>query len=231
MSRPSKQYRRHRFPPQIISHALWLYNRFSLSVRDVEDLFAQRGVEVSCETVRRWCLKFGPGYTARARRRQPRLGDIRHLDEVFIRIGGRQHDLWRAVDQDGDVTDISVQARRDQRAAKRFLRKLIKGQGGEPNRLVTDELRSYPPAHRDVMRAVPHETHPYANNRAEVSPQPTRQRERQMRRFKSSSQAQRFLGSFRFTGSYRICSGSDAICCARRMPGCFETVRFQIGPW
>ena len=152
-------------------------------------------VESRCPP-RRLCVgvwSSGPGYAARARRRQPRLGDILHLDEVFIRIGGRQHDLWRAFDQDGEVIDISVQARRDQRAPKRFLRKLIKGQGGEPNRLVTDKLRSYPTAHRDVMPAVPHETHPYANNRAEVSHQPTRQRERQMRRFKSPSQAQRFL--------------------------------------
>ena len=229
MSRPSKQYRRHRFPPQIISHALWLYHRFSLSFRDLEDLLAQRGVEVFCETVRRWCLKFGPGYAARARRRQPRLGDIGHLDEVFIRTGGRQHDLWRAVDQDGDVIDISVQARRDQRAAKRFLRKLIKGQGDEPNRLVTDKLRSYPPAHRDVMRAVPHETHQYANNRAEVSHQPTRQRERQMRRFKSPSQAQRFLGSFRFTGSYRICSGSKPSAARGECPDVSRPGVFRLG--
>ena len=193
MSRPSKQYRRHRFPPQIISHAVWLYHRFSLSFRDVEDLLAQRGVEVSYETVRRWCLKFGPGYAAKAKRRQSRLGDTWYLDEVFIRIGGRQQYLWRAVDQDGDVIDILVQARRDQGAAKRFLRRLVKGQGGEPNRLVTDKLRSYGPAHREVMPSVPHDTRQYANNRAEVSHQPTRQRERQMRRFKSSSQAQRFL--------------------------------------
>jgi putative transposase len=191
MIRPSKQYRRHRFPPQIISHAVWLYHRFSPSFRDVEDLLAQRGVEVSYETVRRWCLKFGPGYASRTKRRQRRLGDTWHLDEVFIRIGGRQQYLWRAVDQDGDVIDILVQSRRDQRAAKRFLRKLVSGQGGEPNRLVTDKLRSYGPAHREVMPSVPHDTRQYANNRAEVSHQPTRQRERQMRRFKSWSQAQR----------------------------------------
>ena len=193
MIRPSKQYRRHRFLPEIISHAVWLYHRFSLSFRDVEDLLAQRGVDVSYETVRRWCLKFGPKYAARAKRRQLRLGDRWHLDEVFIRIGGRQHYLWRAIDQDGDVIDILVQAHRDQRAAKRFLRKLVKGQGAEPNRLVTDKLRSYSPAHREVMPDVPHDTRRYANNRAEVSHQPTRQRVRQMRRFKSPSQAQRVL--------------------------------------
>ena len=169
MSTPSTRYRRHRFPPQIISHAVWLYHRFSLSFRDVEDLLAQRGVEVSYETIRRWCLKFAPSYAANGKRRQPRLGDIWHLDEVFVRISGRQQYLWRAVDQDGDVIDILVQARRDQRAAKRFLRKLVKGEGGEPIRLVTDKLRSYGPAHREIMPSVLHDTRQYANNRAEVS--------------------------------------------------------------
>jgi putative transposase len=193
MSTPSKQYRRHRFPPQIISHAVWLYHRFSLSFRDVEELLAQRGVEVSYETIRRWCLKFGPAYAARAKRRQPRFGDTWHLDEVFVKIRGRQEYLWRAVDQDGDVIDILVQSRRDQRAAQRFLRRLLKGQGSEPIRLVTDKMPSYGPAHRELMPSVPHDTRRYANNRAEVSHQPTRQRERQMRRFKSRSQAQRFL--------------------------------------
>jgi putative transposase len=139
MSGPSKQYRRHRFPPQIISHAIWLYRRFSPSFCDVEDLLAQRGVEVSYETMRRWCLKLGPRYAAKAKRRQPRLGDIWHLDEVFVKIGCRQQYLWRAVDQDGDVIDILVQPRRDQRAAKRFLRKLVGGQGGEPNRRRVNE--------------------------------------------------------------------------------------------
>jgi len=193
MSSTSQQYQRHRFPPQIISHAVWLYHRFSLSFRDVEDLLAERGIEVSYETIRRWCLKFGPVYAALAKRRQPRLGDIWHLDEVFVRIGGKQQYLWRAVDQDGDVIDILVQPRRDQRAAKRFLRKLVRAQGGEPNRLVTDKLRSYVPAHREVIPSVPHDTRQYASNRAEVSHQHTRQRERQMRRFTSPSQAQRFL--------------------------------------
>ena len=193
MSTRPALYRNHRFPPQIISHAVWLYHRFSLSFRDVEDLLAQRGIEVSYESIRRWCLKFGPGYAARAKRRQPRLGDTWHLDEVFVKIGGRQQYLWRAVDQDGDVIDILVQARRDRRAAERFLRKLVRGQRSEPRLLVTDKLGSYRVAHRVVMPSVVHETGRYANNRAEVSHQPTRQRERQMRRFKSRSQAQRFL--------------------------------------
>ncbi len=193
MNSRTPSYRRHRFPPQIISHAVWLYHRFSLSFRDVEDLLAQRGVEVSYESVRRWCEKFGPEYAARARRRQPRLGDTWHLDEVFVKIGGRRQYLWRAVDQDGDVMDNLLQARRDRRAAERFLRKLMKGQGREPRRLVTDKLGSYRAAHRVVMLSVVHETGRYENNRAEVSQQPTRQRERQMRRFKSRAQALRFL--------------------------------------
>ena len=186
-------YKGYRFPPEIISYAVWLYYRFSLSFRDVEDLLAQRGVVVSYETIRQWCGKFGPGYAAKLKRRQGRLGDIWHLDEVFVAIGGRRQYLWRAVDQDGDLIDILVQLRRDRRAAERFFRKLLKGQGCEPRRLVTDKLRSYAAAHRTVMPSVVHDTTRYANNRAEVSHQPTRRRERQMQRFKSASHAQRFL--------------------------------------
>ncbi len=193
MNSRTPSYRRHRFPPQIISHAVWLYHRFSLSFRDVEDLLAQRGVEVSYESVRRWCEKLGPDYAARAKRRQPQLGDTWHLDEVFVKIAGRRQYLWRAVDQDGDMIDILVQARRDRRAPERFLRKLVRGQRSEPRLLVTDKLGSYHVARRVVMPSVVHETGRYANNRAEVSHQPTRQRECQMRRFKSRSQAQRFL--------------------------------------
>ncbi len=125
------------------------------------------------------------------KRRQGRLGDTWHLDELFLTIQGRRQYLWRAVDQDGDVIDILVQLRRDRRAAERFFRKLLKGQGREPGRLVTDRLRSYAAAQRTVMPSVIHDTGRYKNNRAEVSHQPTRQRERQMRRFKSSAQAQR----------------------------------------
>jgi putative transposase len=186
-------YRGHRFPPEIISHAVWLYHRFCLSFRDVEDLLAERGVTVSYETIRHWCRKFGTGYARRLKRREGRLGDTWHLDELFVTIQGRRQYLWRAVDQDGDVIDILVQPRRDRRAAERFFRRLLKGQGGEPRRLVTDKLRSYSAARRDVMPSVRHDTSRYANNRAEVSHQPTRQRERQMRRFKSPEQAQQFL--------------------------------------
>ena len=187
------RYYGHRFPPEIISYAVWVYHRFCLSFRDVEDLLAERGIIVSYETIRIWCQKFGPGYARNLNRRQGRLGDTWHLDEVFIRINGQQHYLWRAVDQDGDVIDILVQPRRDQRAAERFFRRLLRGQGKEPFRIVTDKLRSYSAALRRILGEVAHSTERYANNRAEVSHQPTRQRERQMRRFKSAGQAQRFL--------------------------------------
>ena len=193
MNSKSPTYRGYRFPPEIISHAVWLYHRFCVSFRDVEDLLAQRGITVSYEAVRLWCIKFGPEYARRLKRRQSRSGDTWYLDEVFVTIQGRRQYLWRAVDQDGDVIDILVQSRRDRRAAKRFFRKLLKGQGSEPRRLVTDKLRSYGAAHRTVMPSVVHSTEQYENNRAEVSHQPTRQRERQMRRFKSPGQAQRFL--------------------------------------
>ena len=193
MTSPSPSYRGYRFPPEIISHAVWLYHRFRLSFRDVEDLLAQRGVTVSYETIRPWCQTFGLDYARQLRRRRGRLGDTWYLDEVFVTFHGRRQYLWRAVDQDGDVLDILVQSRRDRRAGARFFRKVLKGQGRAPRRLVTDKLRSYSAAHRTVMPSVVHSTRQYANNRAEVSHQPTRQRERQMRRFKSAGHAQRFL--------------------------------------
>ena len=186
-------YHGYRFPPEIISYAVLLCHRFCLSFRDAEDLLAQRGVIVSYETIRQWCQTFGPAYARGLRRRRGRMGDTWYLDELFVTIRGRRQYLWRAVDQDGDVIDILVQSRRDRRAATRFFRKLLKGQGREPRRLITDKLRSYAAAHRTVMPSVVHSTQQYENNRAEVSHQPTRQRERQMRRFKSAAHAQRFL--------------------------------------
>jgi len=177
------RYLRHRFPPVIISHAVWLYHRCGLSFRDVEELLAERGIIVSHETIRQWCGKFGPDYG------QGRLGDTWFLDEVFITINGQRQYLWRAVDQDGDLIDLLVQSRRDGRAARRFFRKLLKSQRQKPSRLVTDKLGSYRVAHRDVMPLVTHDTTQSANNRAEVSHQPTRQRERQMRGFTSSAHA------------------------------------------
>ena len=171
-------YHGYRFPPEIISHAVWLYHRFCLSFRDAEDLLAQRGVTVTYETIQHWCQTFGLDYAQRLRRRRGRLGDTWHLDELFVTIQGQRQYLWRAVDQDGDVIDILVQSRRDRRAAARFFHKLLKGQDREPRQLITDKLRSYAAAHRTVMPSVLHRTDQYANNRAEVSHQPTRQRER-----------------------------------------------------
>jgi len=190
MSNDRQRYHRHRFPPEIISHAVWLYHRFGLSLRDVEELL---GITVSYEAIRCWCAKFGPDYARRLRRLRGCLGDTWFLDEVFVTIQGQRHYLWRAVDQDGDVIDILVQRRRNARAARRFFRKLLKGQGSEPRWLVTDKLGSYRAAHRSMMPSVEHVTARYANNRSEVSHQPTRQRERQMRKVKSAAQAQRFL--------------------------------------
>jgi putative transposase len=193
MNTQKSLYHRHRFPPNIIQHAVWLYNRFSLSFQDIEDLLAERGVTVSYETIRRSCTKFDPRYATQLRRRYGRHGDTWHVDEVFVRIRGKQDYLYRAIDQDGDVIDILIQNRCDTNAAVRFFNKLMRGQGGGPRRLVTDKLKSYPAARRRIMPDVVHVTDRYANNRAEVSHETTRQRERIMRRFKSVSQPQRFL--------------------------------------
>ncbi len=189
-------YKRHRFPPEIIAHAVWLYFRFALRYRDVEELLAERGVILSYETVRQWCRKFGQAYANELRRRRPRAGDTWHLDEVFITINGQTHYLWRAVDQDGTVLDILVQARRDKRAAVRFLRKLLKGRAYVPRVVITDKLASYGAALRAVLPGVEHRRHKGLNNRAENSHQPTRERERRMRRFKDPGHAQRFLAAY-----------------------------------
>ena len=173
-------------------------NVFSLSLRDVELLLAERGVVVSHETVRRWCQKFGESFAVRLRRRRPRPGDKWHLDEVFIRIQGVQHYLWRAVDQDGVVLDILVQERRNGKAAKRFFKRLLKGLQYVPRVIITDKLRSYGVAQRRLLPNVEHRQSRYLNNRAENSHRPTRRRERQMQRFKSSDQAQNFLSAHAF---------------------------------
>ena len=195
MNSPAPSYHGYRFPSELIAHAVWLYFRFSLSFRDVEDLLAQRGIIVTYESILQWCRTFGRAYVRRLRHRRGRLGDIWHLDELFVAINGRRQHLWRAVDEDGDVLDILVQSRRNWRAAVRFFRKLLKKQDGLPCRLITDKLRSYPAAHRTVMPSVIHSTQQYANNRAEMSHQPTRQREHQMRRFKSAAHLQRFAAT------------------------------------
>ena len=186
-------YRGHRFPKEIISHCIWLYFRFSVSFRDVVELMAARGVLLSYETVRRWCDKFGRSYAAGLRRRRARTGDKWHLDEVFLKINGVTHYLWRAVDQNGVVLDILVQPRRNRFAAIRFFRKLLRATVRRPRVIITDKLRSYAAAKRIVLPGVAHRQHRYLNNRAENYHQPTRERERRMRRFKSARHAQRFV--------------------------------------
>ncbi len=186
-------YKRYRFPSEIIQYAVWLYYRFNLSNRDIEDLLAERGINVTYEAIRLWCYKFGPKYSARLKRKHRGFGDTFFVDEVFVRIDGKQHYLWRAVDQDGEVVDVYLQKRRDAAAAKRFFKRLLKKHSDEPGKIVTDKLRSYGVAHRELMPDAIHETSKYANNRAELSHQPIRVRERGMRRFKSVQQAQRFL--------------------------------------
>ena len=190
-------YKGYRFPSEIISHAVWLYFRFSLSFRDVEELLAQRGIVVTYETVRQWCLKFGQTYANELRRRRPRCGDTWHLDEMVLTIRGKKQYLWRAVDQDGNVLDILVQSRRNKKAAKRFFRKLLKGLQDVPRVIITDKLKSYGAAKREILPGVEHRQHKRLNNRAENSHQPTRLREKKMRRFKSAKQAQRFLSADR----------------------------------
>jgi putative transposase len=186
-------YRRHRFPPEIIQHAIWLYLRFTLSYRDVEELLAERGLEISYETVRRWVLKFGPSIARRLRRHRPRPSDRWHLDEMVVRIAGRRMYLWRAVDHEGEVLDMLVQRRRDSRAALRLMRKLLKKQGFAPKLLVTDKLRSYASAFRRLGLTCTHEQGLRMNNRAENSHQMVRRRERKLQRFKSARSAQCFL--------------------------------------
>jgi putative transposase len=188
-------YKRHRFPPDIISYAVWLYYRFNLSHRDIEDLLAERGITVSREAIRLWCIKFGAIYTRRLKRKHRGYGDTFFIDEIFVKINGKQHYLWRAVDQDGELVDVYLQAKRDGAAAKRFFKRLLRSRGEEPRKIVTDKLRSYGVAHRELMPDVIHSTEQYENNRAEQSHESTRVRERGMRRFKSMRQAQRFLAA------------------------------------
>lgn len=197
MSSPAAKslYSGHRFPAEVISQAVWLYFRFPLSLRMVEEMLAARGIVVSHETVRQWALKFGQEFANLIRRRLPRAGDKWHLDEVAIKIAGVKHWLWRAVDQAGMVLDVLVQSRRDKRAAKRLLRKLLKRQCRAPRVMITDKLPSYGAAKRELIPSVEHRQHKGLNNRAENSHQPTRRRERQMKRFKLARQVQRFLSA------------------------------------
>ncbi|API56858.1 IS6 family transposase (plasmid) [Rhizobium leguminosarum] len=196
MTSSTISYKNHRFPPQIIARAVWLYFRFPLSLRLVEEMLLERGIVVSYETIRRWGRKFGAAYVKQLPRKKPSRKDIWHLDEVVISIGGRKHWLWRAVDQDGYVLDEIVQTRRDTKAAKRLLVRLLKKQGLSPKRIVTDKLRSYGAAKRDVMPGVEHRSHKGLNNRAENSHVPLRKRERLMQGFRSVGGLQRFISVF-----------------------------------
>ena len=187
--------KRHRFPPDIIQYVVWLCHRFNLSTRDIEDLIPERGVNVTYETIRTQCYKFGPLYAARLRRRQNGFGDTLFLDEVFVKIKGVQHYLWRAAGQDGNVVDVDLQKKRDGAAARRFFKRILRSMKVLPRLIVTDKLRSYDVAHRELGPEASRNTSRYATNRAERSHQPTRMEERKMRRFKSVQQAQRFLNT------------------------------------
>ncbi|MCP4045425.1 MAG: IS6 family transposase [Gammaproteobacteria bacterium] len=186
-------YKRHRFPPEIISYAVWLYYRFNLSHRDIEDLLAECGITVSREANRLWCIKFGAIYSRRLKKKHQGYGDTFYIDEVFVKINGKQHYLWRAVDQDGDIVDVFLQVKRDGAAAKRFFKRLLQNHGEEPRKIVTDKLRSYGVAHRELIPEAIHSAEQYENNRAEQSHEATKVRERGMRKFKSVRQAQRFV--------------------------------------
>ncbi len=187
-------FKGHRFPPEIIEYVVWLYFRFSLSFRDVEDLLAERGITVSHETVRFWVGKFSSKYTKSIRRDRARAGDKWHLGEVVNSIRRKKHWLWRAVDQHGNSLVILVQIRRNTKAAKRFMRRLMK-QYGVPRVMITDKLRSYGAAKRDLTPGLEHRSNRGSNNVAEVSHKPTRRRERVMGRFKSARHAQLFLSA------------------------------------
>jgi putative transposase len=196
MSRPAPAYKNHRYPIEVVARAVWLYLRFNLSLRDVEEMLLERGITVSYETIRRWCRKHGSDYARRLRRRAPTRDDVWHLDELVVRINGQKCWLWRAVDQEGYVLDEIVQARRNTKAAKRLLMRLLKEQGLPPKRMVTDKLRSYGAARRQVMPNVKHRSHKGLNNRTENSHLPFRKRERVMQGFRSIGSLQQFVSVF-----------------------------------
>jgi len=190
------RYRRHRFPAEIIAHAVWLYYRFPLSFRDVEDLLAERGIEVSFQTVSEWAAKFGLKFAHQLRRRsRGHFADKWQLDEMVVTIKGKKYWLWRAVDANGYVLDALLQSRRNKRAALRLMRKLLRGQSTTPRVMVTDKLRSYSAPKAELMPGVEHRSHKGLNNRAENSHLPVRRRERRMMRFKSARQCQRFVST------------------------------------
>ena len=189
-------FKRHRFPPDVIRLGIWLYYRFTLSLRDVEDLLAERGIDVTYETVRCWANKFGPAIAANIRRRRGRADSVWHLDEMVVRINGVRMYMWRAVDKEGEVLDVLVQKRRNKEAALKLLRKLLRNQSFVPEAIVTDGLRSYPAAMKALGCQKRHRPGRLRdNNRVENSHLPVRRRERKMQRFKSQGQAQRFVSA------------------------------------
>jgi transposase-like protein len=202
-------YARHQFPPEIIRHAIWLYLRFTLSYRDVEELLAERGLDISYATVRRWVLKFGPAFARNVRQLRPRPTDRWHLDEMVVSIQGRRMYLWRAVDSEGEILDVLVQPRRDKAAALELMRKLLKKQGLAPSVLVTDKLGSYGAARQELGLSAHHEQGLRRNNRAGNSRQGVRRRERKMQGVKSPGSTQRST-----TPPTSSAISSLAVCCA-----------------
>lgn len=189
-------YRRDRFPGEFISHAVWLYYRFTLSYRDIEELLAERGIDVLYETVRRWCAKFGAAYAKRRRVVRDKPSTTWHIDEVFVCIAGKQMYLWRLVDDEGEVLDVLLQTRHNKRAATRFLRRTLNKRGCAPAEIVSDKWRPTAASIQKAMSSVDHVTGKWLNNRAENSHQPTRRRERKLQRFETAKSAQRFLSTF-----------------------------------
>ena len=197
---PPLSFSGYRFPPDIIQRAVWMYLRFTLSYRDVEELLAERGIVVTYESIRRWVLTFGPVIARRLRARRPKPHSRWHLDEMAVRIGGKQMYLWRAVDAEGEVLDVLIQAKRDKRAAQKLMRKLLKRQGMVPDEWVTDKNPAYGAALRELkLTRAPHTRRRRANNRAESSHIPVRRRERKLQGFKSPRSAQRFLSLYAAT--------------------------------
>jgi len=210
MNEHAPTYKNHRFPISIVARAIWLYFRFNLSLREVEEMMLERGIEVSYETIRRWCRSHGSLLTSRLRRKSPSSSDVWHLDEVVVSIGGKKYWLWRAVDQDGYVLDEIVQTRRNTKAAKRLLVRLLKKQGCVPRRIVTDKLRSYGAAKRQVMANVDHRSHKGLNNRAENSHLPFRKRERTRQGFRSIGSLQQFVSIFSAPRNHFVQSSSNS---------------------
>ena len=189
-------YKRHRFPPDTIRLAVWFYYRFTTSLRDVEEMLAERGIDVTYETVRCWAKKFGPAIAANIRRKRGRADSVWHLDEMVVRINCVRMDMWRAVDKEGEVLDVVVQKRRNKAAALKLVRKLLKNQGYVPDKIVTDGLPSYKAALKVLGCVARHKPGRLRdNNRVQNSHLPVRQRERKLQRFKSQGQAQRFVST------------------------------------